>query len=287
MTNHHGHLPGVTTISATPHPPLRPDCARCARDCAASRVRTGRSGNCGSRPARRTAAAHPRPSEHRWRRTSARLDLRIVGVADDDARRLEAFGGDAPEALAGEHLAHSPAKFLLLLADALEAVALGFQHHVTQGSQRVGRHRRVVGMAAAFEGFHDLHPFLEVASEAATGRRVDPGARSLAEDHQRAAGRARPAFLRGADQDVDLVGDHVDPHRTGSDAIEHEQAVHRPHRLAHGTQVVVGQNHPRGSLDVRRKNDRRPFGADAGHDVVDRRWRERRLRSRRQAAAPS
>jgi hypothetical protein len=104
----------------------------------------------------------------------ARLDLRVVGVADDDARRLEAFGGDAPEALAGQQRTHAQADLELLLAYALETVVFGFPHHVAQGCQRIGRHRRVIGVAAIFEGLHDLHPLLEVAGEAAAGRGVDP-----------------------------------------------------------------------------------------------------------------
>jgi hypothetical protein len=45
---------------------------------------------------------------------------------------------------------------------------------------------------------------------------------------------------------------HVDPHRARGDAVEHEQAAHLVHRVGHRLQVVVGQHHAGGGLDVRR-----------------------------------
>jgi len=65
----------------------------------------------------------------------ARLDFRIVRIADDDAWRLKAFvriadddawrlkafGGNAPETLACQQGAHAQADFELLLAYALES----------------------------------------------------------------------------------------------------------------------------------------------------------------------
>jgi hypothetical protein len=80
------------------------------------------------------------------------------------------------------------------------------------------------------------------------------GARALAEHHEGAAGRAAPALLRRADQHVDAGGLHVDPHRAGGDAVQHEQAAHLVHRVGHGAQVVVGQHHAGGGFDVRREH---------------------------------
>jgi hypothetical protein len=168
----------------------------------------------------------------------------IVGIADDDAGRLEAFRGDALEALAAEQLANPATEFLLLLADALKTVLLGFEHHVTQACQGVGRHRRVVGKAAFLVGLHDLQPLLEVAGKTAAGGCVDARTRALAKRNQRAARGAAPAFLRRADQYVDVVGDHIDPDGPGGDAIKNEEAINGTNGGADGTQVIVGSIKP-------------------------------------------
>jgi hypothetical protein len=104
------------------------------------------------------------------------------------------------------------------------------------------------------------------------------GARALAEHHHGAAGRAAPALLRRADQHVHAGGLHVDPHRAGGDAVEHEQAADLVHRVGHGAQVVVGQDHAGGGFHVRREHHGGLLGADGGHHLVDRRGREGRLR---------
>ena len=83
------------------------------------------------------------------------------------------------------------------------------------------------------------------------------GAGALAQHHEGAAGRAAPALLRRADQHVDAGGLHVDPHRAGGDAVEHEQAADLVHRIGHGLQVVVGQHHAGRGFDVRREHHRR------------------------------
>ncbi|MPN23061.1 hypothetical protein SDC9_170446 [bioreactor metagenome] len=80
----------------------------------------------------------------------------------------------------------------------------------------------MIGVAAVLVGFHDLQPFLQVAGEAAAGRRVDARPGAFAEGDQGAARGAAPALLRGADQDVDVVRRNVHPDRAGGDAVEHE-----------------------------------------------------------------
>src|SRR6218665_21442 len=86
----------------------------------------------------------------------------VRGVADHHAGRLEALGRHAAQALRFEQRAHLPAQRELLLAQALEAVGARLQHRLAAPGQRVGRHRRVVGVAAGLVGLHDLQPLLHV-----------------------------------------------------------------------------------------------------------------------------
>ncbi len=205
------------------------------------------------------------------------LDVRVGGVADHHAGRLEAFRCYAGETLGDQQFADAAAEFLLFAADLVKTVGLGFQHHVAQGGQGIGRHRRVVGVAAVLESFHDLQPFFQVAGETAAGRPIDSGARPFAQGDQGAARRGTPALLRGADQDVDIVRRHVHPDRAGGDAVENEQTIDSMDRGADGAQVVVGQDHARGSFDVRGEDNVRLVLTDGGDNLFDRGRREGRL----------
>ena len=129
-------------------------------------------------------------------------------------------------------------------------------------------------MAAALVRLHDLQPLAQIARETRAGRRVDSGARRLAQHDQRAARRRAPALLRCADQDIHAVGDHVDPDRARSDAIEHEQAADGVHGIGDGTQIGVGKDHARRCFDVGREHHGRPLLPDGRDDVVDGRWRK-------------
>ena len=77
-------------------------------------------------------------------------------------------------------------------------------------------------------------------SEAAAGGGFDSLARQLTHHHQAGARRAAPALLRCADEHVHAAGLHIDPDRTGSDAVEHQHTAHRMHGVRHGTYVIVG-----------------------------------------------
>ena len=202
----------------------------------------------------------------------AGFDFAVVGVADHHAGGLEAFGGDAFKAFAGEQGADLFAESPLFVAYFGEAVAGGFLDHVAKAGEGVAGHGGVVGVAALFVGLHDLQPFLQVAGEAGALAAFDALAGLFAEHHQGAAGRGAPAFLRSADQYVDAIGAHVDPERAGGDAVEHEQAADRVHGVGDGAQVVVGQDHSRGGFDMGGENHLWLLRLDGRYHFVYR-WR--------------
>ncbi len=63
---------------------------------------------------------------------------------------------------------------------------------------------------------------------------------------------------------------HVDPGAARGDAVEYEKPADPVHRVGHGTQVVVGQDHARGGLDMRGENDLRSFFGYPRRDLLDR-----------------
>ena len=199
------------------------------------------------------------------------LDLGIFGVAHDHARRLEALGRHAWDAPALEQGPHLGAQLHLLFANFREAVSLGLFHDLAQTRQGVGRHGGMVGMGTAFIGLHDLQPLLEVAGIAAAGRAVDGRAGTLAEHHHGAAGRTAPALLRRTDQNIDTDIDHVHPHRTRGNAVQHKKTTDFVHRGRDRAQVIVGQYHAAGCFHVRCKNHVGLLGANGGHHFVNRR----------------
>ena len=204
------------------------------------------------------------------------LQAGIVGVADHHARCLEARCRHAGQSARREQRTHLATELDLLGAQLVEAVGLRLAHHRQRARQRVGRHRGVVRMAAAFVGFHDLQPLLQVGREAGAGGAVDALARQVGQHHERAAGRSAPALLRRAHQHVDAGGAHVHPHRAAGDAVQHEQAARGMHRVTHGAQVGVGQHHAGGGFHMGREHHVGLLARDGGHHLVDRRGRERR-----------
>ena len=201
----------------------------------------------------------------------ARLDVRIAGIADDDTGRLEAFGRDALEACTGKQCADLRPELRLGRLGLVEAVRLGVLHDLTEGDQRVRRHGGMIGVRTALIRRHDLQPFAQVTGKTGAGRFVDALAGESAEHDQAAARRTAPAFLRGADQDVDAAGLHVDPDGAGGDAIEHEHTADGVHSVGNGADIIVRQDHAGSGFNVRRKDQVGSLGGDRRDNLFDRR----------------
>ena len=116
------------------------------------------------------------------------LQASIFGVAHYHAWRLETFGCHALDAAALEQGAHLAAQRDLFGAHLFKTVGTGFFHHIAQAGQRIGRHGGVVRMTTAFEGFHDLQPFFQVACKAGADGAVNGLAGALTEHHHGAGG---------------------------------------------------------------------------------------------------
>jgi hypothetical protein len=88
----------------------------------------------------------------------ARNELRIIAVADDHARCLEAVGGNTGKAVFREHGSDPPAEFPLFFLDLFQAIGLDYLHHVAQRHQAISGESGVVGMAAFLVSFPLCQP---------------------------------------------------------------------------------------------------------------------------------
>ena len=132
----------------------------------------------------------------------------------------------------------------------------------------------MIGVRAAFVGLHDLQPFIQITGIAAGGGGVDALARARAQHHEARARRTAPALLRRGYQHIDVARRHVDPHRAGRDAVEHEEPADIAYRCADGGEIVRRQDHAGRGFDVRREHHVRLFSPDGRDDLVDRRRRK-------------
>eukprot|EP00754_Rhynchopus_humris_P024183 Rhum_TRINITY_DN14870_c2_g1::Rhum_TRINITY_DN14870_c2_g1_i1::g.126196::m.126196 len=199
-------------------------------------------------------------------------------VADQHGRRAEALGRHALVAeLRAHHRTHGVAQLLLRRLRLLVAEVLQLHHHVVEGAERLRRHRAVVHVAAVLVRLHQRRPRLQVQHERRALRAVQLRARVLAQHNEAGRRGARPALLRGRQQHVDAQRLHVHPQRAGRDAVQQEEGAHFVRGVGEGLDVRVRQHDARRRLDVRREDDARALGADAGHHLVDGRRREGRL----------
>ena len=109
----------------------------------------------------------------------ATLNLGVLGVGNNNARRLKARRRYTRKTARLEQSAYLGAEQLLLGAQVVKAVRACFQHDIAQHLQRIRRHRRVIHVAARFIGLHDLQPLAQITRETAALRLINPGAGAL------------------------------------------------------------------------------------------------------------
>ena len=143
--------------------------------------------------------------------------------------------------------------------------------------QRIGRHRRVVGVRAALIGFHDLRPFLQIIGEARARGLFEPLPRQWGHHHQRRAGRRAPALLRSGQQHVDSRFLEIDENGAAGHAVENEQAAMLMDAAGDGGDEAVGDHQPGRGFHMRAEHDVRLLVPDSRQDIVQRLRRERRI----------
>ena len=195
----------------------------------------------------------------------------------DDAGGGEIGGCDRRESVRGEHLAHARTQFELRRSQLLEPAVARLDHRGEVPHQGVGGHCCVVGRAPGTVLVGDRQPLREVHREARRGAGGHGLPSGFAEHDVTGPGGSAPALLRCTQQHVDAELLHVDPDRAGSDAVEHEQTADLVGGVGERADVVIGQDHARGRLDVRGEDDLRLTQADRRDNVVDRRGRPRGL----------
>ncbi len=73
---------------------------------------------------------------------------------------------------------------------------------------------------------------------------------------------------------------HVDPDRTGGDAIQYQHTADTVHRISDLANVIVRQHQARRRFDVRREDEVRTLTVDRSHHLFNGRRRESRLGAR-------
>ena len=198
-----------------------------------------------------------------------RLYIGVFRVANYHTRCLKALCCHAFYAFAVQECPNFFAEFSLLRANFIKSVIFGFFHCVAKNCEGIRWHGRVIRMAAAFVSFHDLKPFVQIAGKTGAGCRFNSRQCSGTEHDQATTRRGTPAFLWGADQDIDTAGFHIDPNCSRGYAVQYQEAANSVYGICCGTDVVVGQDNPGCGLDVWRENKVRFFCRDCLHDLLN------------------
>ncbi len=123
-------------------------------------------------------------------------------------------------------------------------------------------------MPAGFKGFHDLQPLLQVTGKTGTGGGFQRLAGTRTEHHHGTTRRPAPALLRCTDQYVNASGLHIHPHGARGNAVQHHQPANGMHRIAHCTQVVIGQHHACSGFNVRCEHNIGALCLDGGNHFL-------------------
>ena len=226
---------------------------RSARYCPACRDRTGRSGSSGRIPVRRTSGVRRPLSAGLRRRSGCHSGCRYRWYTRPPPRALRIPRPQRWEIPCRPAVQPDPsAEFPLGVARCLEAEPAQFVHGIAKCQQAIGRHRGVIGVAAAFIGAHDFEPLGEVQGESSScgypqcvPGRLSP---SMAMPQQGVALQPFCGALMSMSTPMAFISTQAAPDAMQSSTI-------RPPTSCTAAQtadeIVVRKQHSRGGLDVR------------------------------------
>mmetsp|Transcript_17405 Transcript_17405/g.36462 ORF Transcript_17405/g.36462 Transcript_17405/m.36462 type:complete len:346 (-) Transcript_17405:255-1292(-) len=145
----------------------------------------------------------------------------------------------------------------------------GLYANLVKVSKSIGGHGGVISEPPLLVRVHDGGPALETHRKGGFLRFCHLLRRLFGEHYESAAGGTGPSLLRRRDDGIDAEIFHIGPDGSGGDAIEDEEAADVVYGLGGLADVVVGEDHAGGCLDVGGEEDCGAFFRDFFHDIVD------------------